>query len=356
MEGLFNTARLVPADQALSWFDTPVFVLDVTGGSTRSYILSSYNKAFAKMSGLTDGRGKGQPLEELLPKRLAETLSRNYDQCVRDRSSLTYEELLDFSGEEKWWYTTLTPQIGPDGAVHQIFGLKRDITQQKTLSLTLAMELAEASALNAELRTLTAMAAHDIRGPLATLESLGELLLEDFQDHGDGKLDLLRANHEVITALRPQIEALLGRAMALEQQPPRCQPVDFGHMCADLAALIDPLGKKKITYPNTMLQTDPIALQLVLRNLLDNASRYAKSQIAVSVDLHDPTQPMVSVADDGPGLGTKTKTKPGLSGFGMAAVRQMVQSRGGSLSVIPNGALGGLTAQFTLPGDMALSA
>lgn len=350
MDGAFDANQLVAMDEALSWFEVPVFVLEVTPDPDRTYVMRGVNAAYEQVVGATRADTLGRSIDELVPARLASTLKRNYDLCVTRRETITYEELLDFNGSETWWYTTLKPKLAPDGRVLQIFGLTRDITSQKTTGLALSSELAEVSALNSELRTLTAMAAHDLRGPLGTLESLIELLLEDFLDMGDGKTELLTASLDVITTLRPQIEALLKRALTLSPKSNRVEPIDFGHICADLAALIDPLGHKTITYPEVTVHADPIALQLVLRNLLDNAARYAKSEIAISLDSSDPNGPKFTIADDGPGFDCKgVKKKQGQSGFGLNAVRHMVQTRGGSFSMTPKGTLGGLSAQFSLP-------
>lgn len=350
MDGGFEAGQMVNMRDALAWFDVPVFVLDVIGATDRIYVMRGVNAAYEAVTGATARDTIGKAIADLFPPRLAVTLTRNYDRCVTAKTAVSYEECLRFAGAERWFHTTLTPRMETGGQVTQIFGMTRDITDQKTASLVQANDLAKLSSLNSELRTLTAMAAHDLRGPLGTMESLLDLLLEDFQDMGDGKHELLTASLDVITALRPQIEAVLTRALALDPKINRYQTVDLGHICANLAALVDPLGAKAITYPTQSLQADPIALQLVLRNLLDNAARYAKAQIAISVDLENPRLPVITVADDGPGLqASNSELTRGQSGFGLNAVRHMIQSRGGTLALIPKGALGGLSAQFSLP-------
>ena len=360
MDGGFEAGQLVSAHDALAWFDVPVFVLDVIGDTDRRYVMRGVNPAYEAVAGAMASDTIGRSIADLFPPRIATTLQRYYDRCVQAGSVLSYEETLCVDGVERWFFTTLTPRTDAKGRVTQIFGLTRDITQQKTTALSQAHDLAKLSALNSELRTLTAMAAHDLRGPLGTMESLLDLLLEDFQDMGDGKHELLTASLNVIGALRPQIEAVLTRALALDPKVNRFQTVDLGHICTDLAALVDPLGAKSITFPTQSLQADPIALQLVLRNLLDNAARYARSKISISLDLDNPKMPVITVADDGPGLENGRAEDLGLancsadlermqSGFGLNAVRHMIQSRGGTFALIPKGALGGLSAQFSRP-------
>ena len=221
MEDAFHASPGVTLDEALGWFDIPVFVIEVTGNPSHPYVMCAINPAYERVTGTTAIDVVGRSIDDSLPPRLAATVKRNYDRCVTCKDTVTYEELLGFEGTEKWWFTTLNPQISDDGRVHRIVGLTQDLTIQKTESMALATEMAELSALNSELRTLTAMAAHDLRGPLGTLESLLELQLEDFIDVGDGKTELLTASLDVITTLRPQIEALLVQAMSLDPKTTR---------------------------------------------------------------------------------------------------------------------------------------
>jgi signal transduction histidine kinase len=96
---------------------------------------------------------------------------------------------------------------------------------------------------------------------------------------------------------------------------------------------------------------DADQLGRVLRNLLDNASRYARSRIAVSLGADGDTVRMV-VADDGPGVPVDLQDRmferftraddsrsrdTGGTGLGLAIAREIVERHGGSICLEANG-------------------
>jgi len=96
---------------------------------------------------------------------------------------------------------------------------------------------------------------------------------------------------------------------------------------------------------------DADQLGRVLRNLLDNASRYARSRIAVTLGADGDTVRMV-VADDGPGVPADLQDRmferftraddsrsrdTGGTGLGLAIAREIVERHGGSIRLEANG-------------------
>jgi signal transduction histidine kinase len=103
-------------------------------------------------------------------------------------------------------------------------------------------------------------------------------------------------------------------------------------------------------------------LEEMVGNLLDNASKWAKGQIGVSmVSERSRTQGMllIKIEDDGPGLteeearavlkrGVKLDEKVQGSGLGLDIVKELVDVYGGSLQ-LKRSVLGGLLAELRLP-------
>ncbi len=74
--------------------------------------------------------------QELLGKESGDVVKKNYQRCVDQRSSITYEEELDLPAGKRLWSTTLTP-IMEEGRVCYIVGSANDITERKKLELEL---------------------------------------------------------------------------------------------------------------------------------------------------------------------------------------------------------------------------
>jgi signal transduction histidine kinase len=92
---------------------------------------------------------------------------------------------------------------------------------------------------------------------------------------------------------------------------------------------------------------DPHHLQRVLRNLLDNAARHARSSVELKLQALDGTAEML-VADDGPGIAAADRDRVfdrfvrlddarsrsgGGTGLGLPIARDIVAAHGGTLTV-----------------------
>ncbi|MBC8130881.1 MAG: sensor histidine kinase, partial [Rhizobiaceae bacterium] len=136
---------------------------------------------------------------------------------------------------------------------------------------------------------------------------------------------------------------------------------DFGHSVADIAALLDPLSKHFIHFNNIEIEGDALALQIVLRNLVDNAIRHSDRRelmIAIDVVENEPGVLTFTVGDNGNGLlgpdirrinGNETASPAGDS-YGFRGVRRLVRSRGGDVWTGAPLFASGATVHFTLPG------
>ena len=97
-------------------------------------------------------------------------------------------------------------------------------------------------------------------------------------------------------------------------------------------------------------------LTSVIRNLLDNAARYAESTVSVSVQESGPWV-VIAVEDDGPGIAPEilatlfnsfVSSKPGGMGIGLSVSRTIVEAHGGGIAA-ENRPEGGAAFHLRLP-------
>lgn len=196
-------------------------------------------------------------------------------------------------------------------------------------------------------------ASHELRSPLSTLSAMLELSSTSGRPVDVGTVDELLLPE--VVRMRTLVEDLLLLAKNDERGSPlRREEVDLDDILLTEAGRLRELGGPEIsvTVEPARLVGDPDALLRVVRNLVDNARRHARSRISLSltVDRTAPGGPraVVTVDDDGDGVPPEqhdtvfdrfARLDPdrgrdtGGSGLGLAIVAEITRSHGGSVHV-----------------------
>lgn len=209
-------------------------------------------------------------------------------------------------------------------------------------------------------RTQVGNLAHSLKTPLAVLTNEGRAL-------GGAKGALIAEQAE---AMRQQLEHYLQRARVAAQRDSVVYRTPVRPLLERLVRVIEKLGRMKVSLAlpagEIVFAGEREDLEEIAGNLLENAMKWAKSRIAVSV--HElPANAgeaqrrfAIVIEDDGPGIpedkarealkrGRRLdETKPG-TGLGLAIVAELVGEYGGRLSLERSG-LGGLKAVVELRG------
>jgi signal transduction histidine kinase len=191
-------------------------------------------------------------------------------------------------------------------------------------------------------RTMLAGASHELRSPLARMRMAIELL-------SDADRPELRARlSQDIAELDGLIGELLlaSRLDALEQLE-RTEDVDLLALLAEEGARTG----AEVSGEAVCIQGDARMLRRLMRNLLENAQRYAAgSPIEASVVSLPPTGACLRVADRGPGVPEQERERifepfyrptglregsDGGVGLGLALVRQIAHHHGGEVRCVP---------------------
>ncbi|MCL2861969.1 MAG: HAMP domain-containing histidine kinase [Firmicutes bacterium] len=129
-------------------------------------------------------------------------------------------------------------------------------------------------------KELIAQLSHDIKTPIASIKAVSELLLIEKQSaKTTEKLDIItnKAN-EIDTLITNMFSISLDDLSQLKVNP---VDVPSSHI-ENAIAQADYLGKiKKIKLPECLVKTDPLRLDQIIGNILNNSYKYANTEIIV---------------------------------------------------------------------------
>lgn len=205
-----------------------------------------------------------------------------------------------------------------------------------------------------------AMAAHDLRAPMRQVQQIAEMLKTCSPDDESERAELL----DMLEELGMRTSDLVVDVLTYAQTricTPTSQSIELGQLCADIFQMLDPLGFHALQSQFHRIEVDSTALQIVLRNLIENAIKHAgRARVSVSVEVVSAVGGVLEfiVRDNGSGVDDTLLRflSDGIHqrslGFGLMGVRQLLASRGGEIwAARPENGIGS-EIHFLLPGQM----
>jgi two-component system sensor histidine kinase QseC len=224
-----------------------------------------------------------------------------------------------------------------------------------------------AAALGRE-RQLIADAAHELRTPVAALrihaENLRSATSDAERDDSQRRVEagvvrLERALAQMLTLSR--VESATANASRTDVDLTavvRARMDDLAHLAGE-RGIRSALDLAAVRVPG-----DQVALEALVRNLLENALRYSPVGGTVAVQLQQrDRQALLVVEDAGPGIPAEARervferfhrelgTGAEGSGLGLAIVAQVLAAHRGSVQLDASPTLGGLRVRITLPAE-----
>ncbi|MCA1844820.1 MAG: HAMP domain-containing protein [Actinobacteria bacterium] len=202
-------------------------------------------------------------------------------------------------------------------------------------------------AADAARRQFLADVTHELRTPLAVLQSGIEAQLDGIHPRDDAHLASLLDETHVLTRVVEDLHtlALTGAGRLTLHRETLETAVVVADALAAQAATAAARGLTLTAEPATTgrVDADPVRLQQIIGNLLTNALRHtpAGGRVSLGVDHADPGWVRFTVADTGPGFPTdqlagifdrftKSEASRG-SGLGLAIARDLVLAHGGNI-------------------------
>jgi PAS domain S-box-containing protein len=222
-----------------------------------------------------------------------------------------------------------------------------------------------------------AVAAHDLRAPLTTMRGYAQLALRQLAGGPGPDPERLRRALGEVDAQTRRLERLIGRLLDVARLEGAAVALERAQ--ADVAALVEAVVEGfRVSHPERVIAVrapeplpaavDPVRLEEVVANLLDNALKYAPvgAPVEVEVGAPEPETVRIAVRDHGPGIPPERRarlferfyqahegTGAGGVGLGLYISRHFVGLHGGTIAVeAPEG--GGTRFVVLLPRDGAV--
>lgn len=342
--------------------EDPIYVVDKSGSITyiNTFGAAYFNKKPREMM--------GERLPGLFPPKTAARLMSDIRKVFKSGKSVFAFGEFEFHGSKFWLDTRLSPMTDDNGKVTHVMGVSRDVTSHRKAEevlerdkrelenlvsmssqklLTTQKRLDRAGRL-ADIGTISAKVAHELRSPLA---AIGMAAYNIRTKSGDPQLNSNIRNIEIKVLESDQIiKNLLLYSSIKSPIHENVKVCDLLNECADLAQLIFPghnvTIRKIFKCPHDMtLKADPVQLQEVFNNILNNSYESFKSKrgdIEISVSVYRGDQLKVIFKDNGPGIRPEAlnhiyepfhSTKARGTGLGLPVCKQIMNLHNGKMDI-----------------------
>lgn len=317
-------------------------------------VIQAFNSGAEEIFGYEAKEVKGQNIKMLMPENFArnhDSQIRNYEKGQGVSAIGKRRDLIGLRKDGSTFAIDLTINISKtEDETKTITGIVRDITTQKKAETERARFVNELEKTNEELEQFAYVASHDLKAPLRGIDNLANFIREDVGDDLDE--DTLN-NFDLMQNRIHRMERLLDDLLAYSRAGRKkysFETINLNELLNDIIALTSVPDGFDIQVNGTAgeIHTIQTPLQQVLMNIISNAIKHHDQQTGkIAVDISEsPKFVELSISDDGPGIPEqfhdrifkmfqtlKPRDDVEGSGMGLAIVKKVVESIGGSIEI-----------------------
>ena len=313
----------------------------------------------------------GKTVHEVFEPEMANLFLGAIQKCIHSQSLVVIEYPL-LIGEDEHWFMGRLSYKGEDSVIFNAY----DITEKKRDEENIRQSEKKLKALNATKDKFFSIIAHDLRNPLASFQSMIELMATDYDSYDDDqKKQLIRSMYSSSINLNELLENLLNWSLSQKNELQLHAQKKLLNKLANAGIKNVEHGaiKKEITIENLIPENavvfcDQQATHTVLRNLLSNALKFSDQKGTIQlqsslVSEGSTNYHIISVSDNGIGIPQSrvadifrvdiqsstpgTKNEKG-SGLGLILCKELIEKQDGNIWIESEEGKG-TTVYFTLP-------
>ncbi len=326
-------------DRNHTFTDISQTLVDVCEGEAESW---------TDLIGLTD--------YEVFPEEYADEYYRLEKQIFAG-AELVHEvqEFIKEDGSAGWVDNRKYPIHDDNGNIIGLFGVAREITNEKRAEQRQIRLIDELKRTNDDLNNFAYIASHDLKSPLRGIDQLATWITEDLGDNIDSETQShLRLMRSRVSRMESLLDDLLtySRVGRTNDEVTQVSTARLVENMFELVATSDKQISLNIAADMPTLMTQRAPLELIFRNLISNAIKHHdKDQGNITVSARPLSNAFeFEVKDDGPGIPIESQERVfGMfqtlkprdsvegSGMGLALVKKAVEHVGGSIRVESEG-------------------
>ena len=213
-----------------------------------------------------------------------------------------------------------------------------------------------------EIESYMAHSAHELQTPILDLSTLSKELKANFQDLGDGKLQLLDKVEGLCNNTLELINQVLQRSRAINAAVDMPNRYEFKALCSEVFYLYDPLGRHELVVDNAWINADARTMQLAMATLFENAITHNPTlSLTLSASINQSRESnmlFITLHDNGKGFDNpenafSSKTTNGAApGLCLMQLKQTIKDAGGGILATRPEENEGAVISFSLPGSL----
>ncbi len=248
---------------------------------TRNTIVRT-NRSAAESLGLKPEDMAGQPSRLFYPEYAEQYYKDDKEVIDSGEPKLHIVEPLRVDKDQvRWIETSKIPITDAEGVVTGILVLATDITDRKHAEVVMEEARVAAERANAIKSTFLSAASHDLRQPLQTIGFLTGALSNKVHDHQARRY--IDALESVVETMREMLATFLD-VSRLDSQAfkPEVRAFRVGDLLDKIRVQFRPSAAEKglalrVVPSRATVVSDPVLLEQIVRNFVDNAIRYTNS-------------------------------------------------------------------------------